>query len=45
MKHAHNPAANNSKMKAVTFLAACFACSLMLSMTVVTYVIKWLMDS
>lgn len=45
MKLANNPAATGGQTKAVTFLVACFACSLMLSMTVVTYVVRWLMTN
>ena len=45
MKTAHDAAHRGSQTKALTVIVACFACSLMLSMTVVTYVLKWLTNS
>lgn len=45
MKSTPNDAVTSNQTKALSVVIACIACSLLISMTVVTYVVKWLMQS
>lgn len=45
MKPAPENAVTSNQTKALSVVIACIACSLLFSMTVVTYMVKWLMQS
>lgn len=45
MKHSEHPAFPDNKAKAITLLLAAFAGSIVLSMTVVVFLFKWLSES